>query len=250
MIFDHYVHPEFGYLRPTPRLGREIRVALFAALFGASVGAAAIIALSGEDRHGNPAYAARRETEPRWEPKGHYGRVDPPAFRSADIPSSHEAESGPRRHDPLTARSANTEELAKTEKLHRAMPSTADNGPDIARIPLGRPVPFETATPLGGPTNRWSEPSEVLSPSAVGHAPAGTSDPLNTEDAALGRPHSDPLSHTKPHKIARVQSSRQKQVSERGAGVVSGLDSGFGSFGRAYARDISYPRTGFWDWSR
>ena len=47
MHSDRYVHPEFGLLSPTPRLRRELRMAFFSVLFGIAIGAAAVIALSG-----------------------------------------------------------------------------------------------------------------------------------------------------------------------------------------------------------
>ncbi len=34
MHSDHYLHPEFGCLSPTPRLRRELRTAFFSVLFG------------------------------------------------------------------------------------------------------------------------------------------------------------------------------------------------------------------------
>jgi hypothetical protein len=49
MHSDRYVHPEFGLLSPTPRLRRELRMAFFSLLFGIGIGAAAVIALSGND---------------------------------------------------------------------------------------------------------------------------------------------------------------------------------------------------------
>src|SRR5262249_31609849 len=47
MRSDRYVHPEFGLLSPTPRLRRELRMAFFSVLLGIAIGAAAVIALSG-----------------------------------------------------------------------------------------------------------------------------------------------------------------------------------------------------------
>src|SRR5216117_2751245 len=47
MRSDRYVHPEFGLLSPTPRLRRELRMAFFSVLFGIGIGAATVIALSG-----------------------------------------------------------------------------------------------------------------------------------------------------------------------------------------------------------
>ena len=49
MRSDRYVHPEFGLLSPTPRLRRELRMAFFSLLFGIGIGAAAVIALSGNN---------------------------------------------------------------------------------------------------------------------------------------------------------------------------------------------------------
>ena len=47
MRSDRYVHPEFGLLSPTPRLRRELRMAFFSVMLGIVIGAAAVIALSG-----------------------------------------------------------------------------------------------------------------------------------------------------------------------------------------------------------
>src|ERR1700758_2297205 len=47
MPSDRYVHPEFGLLLPTARFRHELRMAFFSVLFGIGVGAAAVIALSG-----------------------------------------------------------------------------------------------------------------------------------------------------------------------------------------------------------
>src|SRR5262249_13280069 len=47
MRSDRYVHPEFGLLSPTPRLRRELRMAFFSVVLGIVIGAAAVIALSG-----------------------------------------------------------------------------------------------------------------------------------------------------------------------------------------------------------
>jgi hypothetical protein len=242
MNLNHYAHPEFGYLCPAPRLRRDLSVAFFALLFGASVGAVTAIALYTEDRDGNPAYAARpAATEPRSEPMEHAGGVKP-ALPSADIPGSHQAKST-AGDTPLSARSPGSEKTRTTEKLHEPMVSPTHDGPDIARVPSDRPAPFATATPTG-----VSEPSGAWRSPPVAPAPAGISEPLRTDDVARERVHSPPLLHAKPHKIARVH-NRRHEPSERVAGAPSGLESGF-SLGSTYARDTSYPRTGFWDWSR
>jgi hypothetical protein len=40
-------HPEFGLLSPTPRLRRDLRMVFFSVLLGTAIGAAAVIAFSG-----------------------------------------------------------------------------------------------------------------------------------------------------------------------------------------------------------
>jgi hypothetical protein len=49
MRSDRYFHPEFGLLSPTPRLRRELRMAFFSVLIGIAIGAAAVIALRGNE---------------------------------------------------------------------------------------------------------------------------------------------------------------------------------------------------------
>jgi hypothetical protein len=133
--------------------------------------------------------------------------------------------------------------------MDRARPRPTGNGPDVARVPLGRPAAVENAAP-GARSDSVSNPSDVSTPSSVAHVGVGSSAPIRAESAAPERLHTASASHTKPHTIARVQNRRHKDASERVAGVTLGMDSGFGSFGRAYDRDPSYPRTGFWDRSR
>jgi hypothetical protein len=50
MHSERYVHPEFGFLSPTPRLRRDLRRALLSLLFGIGIGATAVIALSGNNK--------------------------------------------------------------------------------------------------------------------------------------------------------------------------------------------------------
>jgi hypothetical protein len=49
MHSERYVHPEFGFLSPTPRLRRDLRTTFLSLLFGIGIGAAAVIALSGNN---------------------------------------------------------------------------------------------------------------------------------------------------------------------------------------------------------
>ena len=266
MNFGHYAHPEFGYLSPAPRFRRELRVAFFAALFGAAIGVVSVIALSASDGQGNLAAATQaRAPAPVSEPREGDVGVTASGFNSADTASNHQVRSSPG----FVGRSVGSEKFeanqatecedhlsldsqrqCSAEKLHRARLRAAGNGPDVARVPLGHPAPVENATPSPALADSVSNPSDVSTPSSVAHADTGPSVPIRAESAAPGHPHTAPASHPKPHKIARAQNPRHKEASERVAGVTLGMDNGFGGFGRAYARDPAYPRTGFWDWSR
>jgi hypothetical protein len=276
--FGQYAHPDFGYLCPAPRFRRELRVAFFATVFGAVIGAVSVIALSAGDREGNSASATQAPavatvSEPR---EGH-ARVNASGSNSADMARNSQVRSSPSFASP-PVRSENAEARNGTngcedhlsldsrrqclaEKLHRPRPRRADNGPDVARVPLGRPAMVEDAAPIAARADGVSNPSGVSAPSSVAHADtgpsasvahadAGPSAPIPAEGAVPQHPHTAPAPHTKPHKIARVQNRRHKEPSERVAGVTLGMDNGFGGFGRVYARDAVYPRTGFWDWSR
>jgi hypothetical protein len=71
MHSERYVHPEFGFLSPTPRLRRDLRTALLSLLFGIGIGATAMIALSrnnnGDDTQGGHGVSSVSVTseEPR-----------------------------------------------------------------------------------------------------------------------------------------------------------------------------------------
>jgi hypothetical protein len=50
MRSGRYIHPEFGYLAPTGRFRRELKVGLLSTLFGVGIGVAAVTALSRDHR--------------------------------------------------------------------------------------------------------------------------------------------------------------------------------------------------------
>jgi hypothetical protein len=275
--FGQYAHPEFGYLCPAPRFRRELGVAFFATVFGAVIGAVSVIALSASDREGNSASATQAPAMATVsEPREGYAGVNASGSNSPDIARNSQVRSSPSSASPpvLSEKaeangtngcedhlSLDSKQQCLTEKLHRARTRPADNGPDVARLPLGRPAAVENAAPSAARADSVSNPSGVSAPSSVAHADTGPSAPvayadtgpsapIPAESAVPQHPHTAPASHAKPHKIARVQNRRHREPAERVVGVTLGMDNGFGGFGRAYARDPLYPRTGFWDWSR
>jgi hypothetical protein len=60
MRSEHYLHPELGFLAPTARLRRELRVGLLSMLFGVGIGVVAVTALSlgSRDQDHGSAYSA------------------------------------------------------------------------------------------------------------------------------------------------------------------------------------------------
>jgi hypothetical protein len=53
-----YLHPEFGYLCPTPRFRRDLRVAFFTIVLGAGIGAVTVVVPSAANREVHTASAA------------------------------------------------------------------------------------------------------------------------------------------------------------------------------------------------
>jgi hypothetical protein len=242
--FNHYIHPEFGAFSPAPRLRRELRLAVAAGLFGAVIGAVGVIALSTSYRDDNPTSApralpAQARPEPRNVP------ANAPARTDADV-ASNSAHAIVETHGPTRCEDAR-ECLA--EKPHRLARRAVGNGPEIARVPLGRPAvlsPPTTAAAAEGPP-AVSEASAAL-PTARQHAAAVA--PLLHQDAGPERPQSAHVPAPKPQKIVRGEKPRpDKKPQERAAHTAAIADSAAGA-GSAYARDSSYPRTVFWDWSR
>jgi len=262
----HNIHPEFGYFCPAPRLRREMRVALCAVIFGAAIGAISVLALSPSDRPSSSASATRANgTQARLEPNESYGGKNAPGFQSTGASSNHEVETGSSNRATVAWPSLDSKEVKTigiqgcedprlrssqgeclSDKLHSRRPP-ADNGPDLARVPLGRAVALDNATATTGGPDSALEASKVSTPSAVAQAPATISAPPRTGSA---RPHSASVAAERTHKIVRAQSRRHKQQSERAIVGTWGVDTRAWSFDDAYARDNSFPRTVFWDWSR
>jgi hypothetical protein len=245
MRSDHYLHPEFGVLSPTPRFRRELRTACFSVLLGIGIGAAAVIALSGNNnaddagashRVGSASIAGEQPTEPVL---GYNGQQ--PAGIEKKV---HEVDAGKPERSTAEANSENEKTNAATtcagsnsscgnipprSTKSRAMRMPAANdGLPIGRLPVGRPDASAAMT------------SAAPSASSQGaHLSAGRSD-----EAVGDRVRSDRLENK------RKISSRQ-DPSRGGASPISrGHDKPAREVDRAYALDRSLGPKGFWDWSR
>jgi hypothetical protein len=271
MAWAQYVHPEFGCFCPTPRLRRELRIAFASILFGAVSGAAGVIALSAGHRHAEPPTVASVVTSKT--------RITAPLLNgdemSAAAQGDNRLEGGLNTTDGLraknevdTASARDKTDAAMTAcrdasymsapclvgKPRRARVGAATDGPDVARLPLGRTA----ATAAGITAKAPGGTPEELQGSAPDNATAAT--PPSAESGAQDRPHSSRVLPKKPQKTARSESrhrnepgndypSREDRADPWG-GRVSTNDNGGERFGRVSTRDVSSARRGFWDWSR
>src|SRR5207253_5086966 len=88
MRSDRYVHPKFGLLSPTPRLRRELRMAFFSVLFGIGIGAATVIALSGNKTADDARVSGVSSDSVKSEQPTEAGSYFPPPVRRVDIPKA------------------------------------------------------------------------------------------------------------------------------------------------------------------
>jgi hypothetical protein len=257
MHSDHYVHPEFGCLSPTPRLRRELRTAFFSVLFGIGIGAAAMIALNRHNTDDAPvprgvnagAVAASAIMEPpdavprhnslqaaRVEDEVNRGQTSKPDGLSADANSKN------RKTNATTTREGN-EAACLNIPLPAAKPRgmrapAANDALAIARIPLGRSDASAGMTSAGPSASSERVPERSA---------AGPAQRRNAEDAAADRPDSN-LQTTRSQNWPRQEAPNHRE--DRAAyWNRRGYDRPVGEAGRAYANDRSYAQKGFWDWS-
>jgi hypothetical protein len=241
MHSDRYVHPEFGFLSPTPRLRRELRMAFFSVLFGIAIGAAAVFALRGNKTAddgrvsgvSSASVISEQATEAALsnEVKDHAIKSDEP---KAQVNSKNDKPNA-------TTTCEGTNPSCGTTPPHASRPRemrkpAATDALAIGRAPLGRPsAPAEM--PLVAP----SESSER----AIEQSTAGLS-----EEAAAHPGSSDRLVDKKPHKSARSRPRERAANYRDDSRIGRGYYRPAGELDRAYALDRSYGPKGFWDWSR
>jgi hypothetical protein len=239
MHSDRYVHPEFGLLSPTPRLRRELRMAFFSVLFGIAIGAAAVIALSGN----KPADDAR---------------VSELSSASVITEQPTEAVLG-NEVKGHTSESDGTKAQVNSEN-HKPSATTTCEGtnpfcgtpPPLASKPRGMRRPAETdASGIGrAPIGRRDTSAEMTSVAPA--VPSEQSTAARSEEAPAD-PGAFKRLDRKPHKSARSR-PRERAANyrdHRGASRVGrAYERPGGELDRAYALDRSYGPSGFWNWSR
>jgi hypothetical protein len=257
MAWDQYAHPEFGFFCPTPRLRRELRIAFVSILFGAIGGAVGVLALGAGHRNADSPTVASVVS-------ANTVIAVPPSngeATSAAAQSYNGLEGGPKTSYSLKAANEATKgDTASTDDRTSAAKSFADrprrlrvragtDGPEVARLPLGRTA----ATSGGGLANSLDGTAEESQGSAQDNATAAT--PPSSENGMQDQA-SPPK---KPQKTARSQNRPRNEPGndypwreDRADPWVGRVDTNNrgGRPGHVYAREGSYVRQGFWDWSR
>jgi hypothetical protein len=264
MHSDRYLHPEFGWLAPTPRLRRELRVGFFSMLFGLGIGVLAVSAVSVGSRaldsrsappvmtrdavaaHSVPPQAAGDEDHERLEADGG------PTEKEVDVskPNASPSNIGNADRNAKTVCAENNlaclNEMRSVAKP-RGVVSAAANDHPLARLPLGRSDAAAGARIM---------PRAPLAQGSPKLSPEDTTARTFPQDEAADRSNSSYQPRKKPQK-ARVRTAghwghptANRSREARGADWTR-RDEGSRAvrLGRAYVRDSSPSPKGFWAWS-
>jgi hypothetical protein len=243
MRLDRYVHPELGLLSPTPRLRRELRMAFFSVLLGIAIGAAAVIALSGNKTADDVqlsglSSASVISEEPTEAVLGN--ELKDHTSKSPGTKAQPNSETN-KPNATTTCEGANpscgSTTPPPTSKPRATRIPAANEALAIGRAPLGRPGASTEMAPVAPAA------SSERAQSTVGASEEATADP-----GGFRR-----LMDRKPHKTARSR-PRERAANHgdhRGASRIGRrYERPGGELDRAYAFDRSYGPNGFWGWSR
>jgi hypothetical protein len=253
------VHPEFGYLCTSPRLRRDLRVAIYSILLGAVVGAGGIIALgAGGNRGAEDAMDGRAATSAPAGETAPFAKAEaPPAATVTDVAPSGNgggtpAASMPDRADkPDTASSdvAKTDG-AKNDVTKNNVTKNDSTKPDATKTACGddfwarrdaaclAPKPRRVrvreapggAALAGVPIGRTT-PAETSAPSAPAASPPDAPQPAPHD--ATAAPSSPPVAAPKkPQKSTRNANRRRDEAAEdylwRDERAEGGVGRGYG----------------------
>jgi hypothetical protein len=244
---DLYYHPEFGWLAPTSRFRRELRVGFLSMLFGLSMGAIAVGALSVGGRDAGTHSASPVGTRDVVAPSITTEAAPNGSGYNRDAASINIDQT--RTNNEVSARDTIKPDTASTQPARRASgrggvgSPAANDGPAISRVPLGPAEPSISILQTGGR-------SSVAAQQSV--APERTTPPTFQQDlATMDR---NAKSHNKkPQKTVTSQPQRPEAAEDYRritADRTSDVDGSRTRAGRAPIRDSSSSPLGFWDWSR
>jgi hypothetical protein len=179
----NYVHPEFGYLCPTSRLRRDLRMAIVAIVLGGIIGATVVTLRADHDRHA--------ETERI--------RIDAVKADAAEHVTDSAKTGGAKGDTAKPPCEDNTwadlDGNCATSKPRRVKVRAATDSPAIGAAPLGRTVSTGVATPAPAATNAPAAPQSSPPSAAPSNA---TASPAASQPSVAAT--------KKPQKVARSQS--------------------------------------------
>jgi hypothetical protein len=267
MHLDRYVHPEFGLLSPTPRLRRELRMAFFSVLLGIAIGAAAVIAISGNN-NGDDARVAQGASsasviseQPAEAVLGH----NSPQAAGSEKELDREHTSKPDGSTAEAKTNASTAETKTTATTTcEGNNSSCRNLPPSAGKPRGMQMPAANdalaigRAPLGRRETSLGTTSAAASSASSDERPPEHSTADRSESRAGDPPESKRLTHKnppkKPSNIARnpyrPRQDAPNYEDRAPSWIGRGHERPVGELGRAYSLDRSFGQKGFWDWSR
>jgi hypothetical protein len=216
MEHSSHLHPEFGLLSPTPRLRRELRIAVSSLLFGGIAGAlcvSGVIALRHSDRASMEIAEAPRATASREaaSQESELGTGLSADTRAASSESHAGTAARPQASADVPAQSSETSAPASAIAPQPRMVRIrkAVDSPAIARLPLGRSeAPAAAAPPADTPE----------STQASNAAPAGSDVPAAAPEKAGVRPGArEAVANSSPpkqkvQKTVRTASSRRDDI--------------------------------------
>jgi hypothetical protein len=260
MPFDHYVHPEFGYLAPTSRFRRELRVGLISMAIGLVFGVIAPIALNVSLRHpeggslssaeirGAVAGAATTVQAP---PDGKFSKsIGAVSINTNAAATPSEANTKNAGMSDSTVDDGGSSGAPKPplnpKPRAKALGGSLADAPPIARLPLGRSDPTSGLIPSDAQADKNG---------TRGHRGAmGLEQPPGRafqHDETAAAPI--PLPRKRPEKTARRTNPASdffRSREEGGNDLTDGdTTKRAARVGPAYVRDSSPSLKGFWAWS-
>jgi len=209
------LHPEYGYLCPSPRLHRDARVAVISVLLGVIIGGIAVIALVAD--HDGHSYLSSLSS--RAGTAGSGADTVPSATADStdavgDVTRRHTGEPGTSKPDNAVSDDTNHYVGADlAPKPRRVRVREAPVGSTIAAVPVGRrddaPSPAAAApSPAAPAAAAPAAPAATVPERSRGSASTSEAAADNATAAAPQKPAAAPK---KPQKTARVQNQNRRR---------------------------------------
>jgi hypothetical protein len=256
MPSDHYIHPEFGWLAPTPRLKRELRIAFFSLLFGLSLGAVTVNSLRVAYQDGDSTFASPASTQAAvaasatmqsQSTKEHDRPVTSGLGAPAGAPSAPDPGNSAPQVKAAAACDADHAGCANgvlPRHLDEGGPHVTNNRPAGAGVLVDRPQASTAVYPIDQSVARKVEPSPGVASSDVTHDRGQNLAPR------LPSTRKERKGPQKTGSVVQPQRPNANESNSRLAADATGNAEGPARSGRADARNRSSRPLGFWDWSR